>query len=99
MVSKVKGHATIKDVEQGKTIATHRSCNNVADGLVREATALHGKDIADLVYWLEARHKAYTNVMIEVQTNSICLIIADKEERDRKKTEANPFTRTYIIKI
>ena len=42
-VTKVKGHATDKDVAEGRSTALHKACTNVADGLVKEATSMHGK--------------------------------------------------------
>jgi hypothetical protein len=84
-VSKVKGHATERDVAEGRSTAVHRLCNNVADGLVKEATALHGKGTNDLAYWLEARHMLYTTLMKSIQIFIITITIADKDERDRRK--------------
>lgn len=98
-VSKVKGHATEKDVTEGRTTAVHRACNNVADGLVKEATALHGKSTNDLAYWLEARHRMYTTLMKDVQLFIITIIIADKEERDKRRKQANPFNKPVTIKV
>jgi hypothetical protein len=89
----------MQDVEQGRTTAIRRAGNNVADSLVREATDLHGKDTVDLAYWLEARHMAYVHMMLQIQKFIIALVIADKDERDRRSKEANPFQRTYVVKL
>lgn len=74
----------------GKATAAAKAGDDVADGLVREATALHGKDKADLAYWLEARHREYIRCMAEVQRFIIRMLTADKEERDRREKAANP---------
>ena len=53
----------------------------------------------DLAYWLEARRKAYCNWMGEIQQLIIHMLTLDKEERDRRRREANPFERTVIPKV
>lgn len=63
----MKGHATVKDIEEGRATADTKAGNDVADMLVRGATALHGKGKVDLAYWLEARHREYMRMMAEVQ--------------------------------
>ena len=98
-VSKVKGHATAEDIEEGKATAVDKAGNDVADSLVRNATALHGKGTVGLAYWLEGRHKAYCKMMGEIQQFIIHMLTLDKEERDRRRREANPFDRIVIPKV
>ena len=98
-VAKAKGHATANDIEEGRATAATKAGNDVADGLVGEATALHGKGTVDFAYWLEARHKAYCSFMADIQQMIIRMLTLDKEERDRRKREANPFDRIVIPTI
>ena len=95
----MKGHATAEDIAEGKATAVDKAGNDVADSLVREATALHGKGTVDLAYWLEGRHKAYCEIMGEIQLFIIQMFTLDKEERDRRRREANPFDRIVIPKV
>ena len=98
-VAKVKGHASNDDVTDGRVTAADKSGNDVADSLVREATLLHGKRTVDLAYWLEARHNTYKELMAQIQKFIIRMLTADKEERDRRKKEANPFEQIGIPKV
>ena len=90
-VTKVKGHATKEDVADDRATVVDKSGSDVADSLVREATMLHGKKLVALAYWLEARHMTYKAFMAMIQKLIIQMHTVDKEERERRKTEANPF--------
>ena len=86
-----KGHATKKDVEEGKATAAQKGGTDLADGLVREATALHGKGTVDLAYWLEARHRAHVSKMNTIQKFIIHMLAADKEEEGPQAERGEPF--------
>ena len=98
-VTKVKGHATDEDVREGVATAADKAGNDVADSIVREANALHGKATIDLAHWLEKRHTAYCTMMGEVQQIIIRMLSLDKEERDRRRQETDPFGHTSIPKL
>ena len=98
-VAKVKGHATEEDVQAGRATEADKMGNAVADSLVGDATRLHGKRLADLAHWLEARHKAYQAFMTSVLRFIIKMLTADKEERDRRAKAANPFETTVTPKL
>ena len=98
-VTKVKGHATEEGVRAGRATEVDKMGNAVADSLVGDATRLHGKRLVDLAHWPEARRKAYQAPMTSILRFIIKMPTADKEDRDRRATAANPFESPVIPKL
>ena len=89
-VAKVKGHATLKGIDDQRATAAHKAGNDVADRLVSEATPCHDKGTVDLAYWLEARQKTDCQVMAEVQRFIIRMLSLDKRRKGSKSHGNDP---------
>jgi hypothetical protein len=98
-ITKVKGHATDADVQEGRATAEQKAGNDTADTLVKEATDLHGKGTVDLAYWIEARHGKYKQMMADIQHFIITMLNADQEARERRRKEADPFDNKKLPKV
>ena len=61
---KVKGHATKKDVEEGKSNENDKEGNNIVDGYADiGVTKVGGIGLVKLGVWLTERHDAYIAFM------------------------------------
>ena len=90
-VTKVKGHATEQDVEEGRVRVGDKIGNDASDKLATDGIQGHGVHIVALSNWLAARHRAYCRFMVQVHMFIIHVMEADKEERDRRARARNPF--------
>ena len=98
-VTKVKGHATANDIEEGRATAATKAGNDVADGLVREATALHGKGTVELAYWLKPDRRLTAVLWLTYNNlSSACLPSTRKKEIGRKE-KAIPSTASSFSKF
>ena len=70
--------------------------NDTSDKLATEGTWLHGEDKINLANWLAARHRAYCEFMDMIQVFIINMMTADKEARDLKAKQCNPFALTCM---
>ena len=92
-VTKVKGHATSSEVSSGKVEDVDKVGNDISDKLAAEGTLLHGEDKINLANWIAARHRAYCEFMDMIQVFIINMMTADKEARDLKAKQSNPFSQ------
>ena len=83
-VSKVKGHATEKEVEDGTVEQQDKLGNDEADKAVQEGKNEHLAGARSLANWLAARQEAYNKFMHRRHNYILRMVQADKEARDNK---------------
>ena len=78
-VRKVKGHATKKDVEEGKNNENDREGNRIVDEYAEIGVKkIGGPGLVKLGTWLAKRHDAYIVFMRRVQRMIVAITKAEK---------------------
>ncbi len=70
-ISKVKGHATEADIEEGKVIRQHREGNDKADLAAKKGIQKHGEDFVKLAGWFATRHQRYISPIMDIHSHLI----------------------------
>ena len=72
-IRKVKGHATLQDVEKGVSTKEDRQGNNKADEIADTGVMMvNGKGLVKLGAWLASRHQDYIQFMKKGATCGSC---------------------------
>lgn len=91
VITKVTGHLTDQDIEEGKGTIKHKKGNHEANALADNGTKSVGIDVADTLNWFGTKHRAYCKLMCRFQPFIVTMMIAVKETREDKKKAGNPF--------
>ena len=86
-VTKVKGHATEQQVEEGKVRTEDKEGNDNADQAADQGVNQHARGLRGMVEWIQQRQKKYIEVMSEIQA-MIIEVLKEQEEKakEEKKT-------------
>ena len=90
-VTKVKGHATQEDIDQGKSNIHDKNGNDEADTVANLAVANHAPGMVSLTNWYAARHADYTKLVGRVQLFIIGMVRAHRQADEARLKESNPF--------
>lgn len=88
-ISKVKGHATWKEVEQGLVQKEDEQGNDQADEMATKGIGEYTVEARRLAGMLKNRHKEYEKMVHEVQTTILRVIKKGKELREEQKKRAD----------
>ena len=91
-ITKVKGHADQEDIEAGRSTHEHMEGNKKADECATKGLQAIGA--TKTLKWIADRHEAYVQFMHRVQGMIVHVLMAEKEERKRRKETKN-FTAGY----
>jgi hypothetical protein len=86
-ITKVKGHATDKDISEGKSTEVHRKGNDEADKAATAGTEAVMSGLVALASWMHDRHTSYCKFMHKVHTVIIAVHKAEKQERQDKEKQ------------
>ena len=84
-VTKVKGHATDAEVQEGKCTEADKQGNDNSDDAATLGKKAHLEGLHDLVTLANARQQAYTKLVAKVQDTIVAVALAEKEIRDKQK--------------
>ena len=88
-ITKVKGHATMKQVLNDEVKARDKDGNDWADTYATRGIQQHGTSAVSLAKYFGQRQASYEKLMEEVQMTIIAVIKAEKAEREtRQKVES-----------
>lgn len=87
-VTKVKGHATEQQVEEGQVTRKNKEGSDTADDAADKGVNGHTARLREFIHWLNKRHNKYTKIIKEVQAMTISVLNEQDEKRnDDEKTE------------
>ena len=86
-MSKVKGHATEAQVEEGTVAAEDKEGNDWADEFANKGARQHEPHALKLARWLQQRHNCYRKFMGRVQSCIAVVLKAEQKEREKKKLQ------------
>ena len=66
-VTKVKGHTTEEQVEDGKVKREDKEGNDEADRAANRGVEEHTEGLEEFARWIYRRHKKYVGVVAEIQ--------------------------------
>ena len=81
LLTKVKGHATGIQVEQGVATAKGKHGNDKAGETATAGIFGGGADTIHLTYWVKSRYEAYTSLIVAIYRHIAAVIEADLEKR------------------
>ena len=81
-LTKVKGHTTLKDQEEGKITAEQRQGNAFSDTAADAGAHQTMPGLLHLTKWMAARHKDYCNFMTRVHKYNIANLKMEKQLRE-----------------
>ena len=83
---KVKGHATAEDIEKGRSTTEDKIGNDKSDANADAGVeAIAGRGLVKLGSWAAARHQRYVKFVGRVQKYIATIVLAEKEERSKRK--------------
>ena len=91
---KVKGNAKAEHIAEGIVAAAEALGNDGADGVADQGIYMHGPHANAIAKWLAARHDKYTEFMHCIHRIIVLMFLAEKEARDSKTLQNNPFQRS-----
>ena len=90
-----KGHATLTDVQEGRSALMDNIGNHISDKLVDQGVeSINGPGLVRLGRWLAHRHDNYTKFMARAHRMIVALPAAEKEMR-----QSNDKARTDMLGI
>ena len=98
-LTKVKGHATIKNIVEGTSTVAHKKGNDNADTAATAGIDEGRPGLLQLANWMADQHKAYCKFMLRIQTFIFKLSKFEKELReevDKEKRGNLPIVRPTI---
>ena len=82
---KVKGHATMEDVEAGRSTREDMIGNDKADkNADKGVEAIQGPGLVELAKWTAKRHKANRCFIMRVQRFIVAIITVEKDEKGKE---------------
>ena len=90
-----KGHATDKDIEDGRSTETHRQHTNAADKQADLGVHDHTPDITHRSFYIVERSQAYTTLMKIIQKVIINMLRHDQQARKLDSTLQSNSTIDY----
>ena len=81
-ITKVKGHATVEDVANGRATQRDKAGNDEADDCA--TNGVNSMDLTNVTMWLARRHEAYKGLMKRIHIMIIRVLQQEKEMRTRE---------------
>ena len=91
-LTKVKGHATDRQVELGEVKDRDKKGNDKSDQFADYGVEEHGSAVVQLTMWLYKRQKQYAEFMQHVQAVIISVLGKEREEREKRVK-----TQSYVL--
>ena len=96
LVKWVKGHASAKDIEEGRSSDTYREGNNMADNLADLGVLEHVSGLLQISAYYAAKQRRYKSLVRRIHCMFLRVLKKDRELRSVQKEQLSTF-KTIIL--
>ena len=86
-ITKVKGHATEEDVQDGRATKEDKEGNDQADAAANKGARSMQEGFVIFAQWAKGRVQAYTNLMQRIQKVISAVLKAEKAKREEEEKD------------